>query len=265
MKHVKNKWALITGASSGIGAVFAQELAARGCHVILTARSESKLKELARQLSRTHGIQTEVIVSDLSQSGASSELYRTCTERGRKVDLLINNAGFATHGTFEDQSIEKNHEQIMLNVTSLVELTHLFLPEMLRKKSGAVINVASTAAFQPSPYMAVYGATKAFVLSFTQALWAENRNRGVQFLTLCPGSTETAFFEAVGTDDAVVGKKATPKHVVDVALRALGTNRSYVVDGRMNYFVSQLNRIFPKKVMLQVVSGLLRPSSQASK
>lgn len=262
MKQVKNKWALITGASSGIGEVFAHELAGKGCHLILTARSESKLKELARKLRQKHGIQTEVIVSDLSQAGASKELYQSCIDRGRSVDLLVNNAGFATHGLFEEQSIERNHAQMMLNVVALVELTHLFLPEMLRKRSGAVINVASTAAFQPSPYMAVYGATKAYVLSFTQALWEENRKRGVQFLTLCPGSTETSFFDALGTNDAVVGKKDTPKHVVEVALRSLGTNRSYVVAGRMNYLTSQINRIVPKKVMLQVVSGLLRPSTK---
>ncbi|WP_281885070.1 SDR family oxidoreductase [Paenibacillus sp. YYML68] len=259
MKNVNNKWTLITGASSGIGEVFAHELAAKGSHLILTARSESKLNDLAQKLSKKHGIQTEVIVSDLSQAGAPAELYQACIERGRSIDILINNAGFGTHGLFEEQSFDRNHDEIMLNVMAVVELTHLFLPEMLRKRSGVVINVASTAAFQPDPYMAVYGATKAFVLSFTQALWEENRKRGVQFLTLCPGSTETAFFDVLGTNDASVGKKATPKHVVDVALRSLGTNRSYVVAGSMNYINSQATRLIPKKIMLRIVSGMLRP------
>ncbi len=260
MKQVNEKWALITGASSGIGEVFAKELAAKGSHLILTARSESKLKELAQKLMDKYAIQTEVIVSDLAQAGAPTELYLECMDRGHRVDILINNAGFATHGFFESQALDRNQDQIMLNVMSLVELTHLFLPNMLDNRHGVVINVASTAAFQPNPYMAVYGATKAFVLSFTQALWEENRKRGVQFLTLCPGSTETDFFEAVGTNDAVVGKKASPKHVVDVALQSLGSRRSYVVAGRMNYLVSQLNRIVPKKVMLKTVSGLIRPT-----
>ncbi|WP_416150687.1 SDR family NAD(P)-dependent oxidoreductase [Salipaludibacillus sp. HK11] len=262
MKQVIDKWALITGASSGIGEVFAHELAAKGSHLILTARSESKLNDLARKLMEKYAIQTEVIVSDLSQAGAPTELYQEIMDRGRNVDILVNNAGFATHGLFENQSLERNHDQIMLNVMSLVELTYLFLPDMLKSRNGAVINVASTAAFQPAPYMAVYGATKAFVLSFTQALWEENRNRGVQFLTLCPGSTETAFFDSVGTNDAVVGKKASPKHVVDVALHSLGTRRSYVVVGRINYLASQINRIVPKKVMLQSISGLIRPTSK---
>jgi uncharacterized protein len=262
MKQVNDKWALITGASSGIGEVFANELAEKGSHLILTARSEPKLNDLAQKLTENYNIQTEVIVSDLSQAGAPAELYQECMERGRSVDILVNNAGFATHGLFEKQSIERNHDQIMLNVMALVELTHLFLPDLLKKRSGAVINVASTAAFQPAPYMAVYGATKAFVLSFTQALWEENRNRGVQFLTLCPGSTETAFFNTVGTTDAVVGKKASPKQVVDVALNSLGSSRSYVVAGHMNYLVSQINRFVPKKLMLKQVSGLLRPTNK---
>ncbi|RCW64217.1 SDR family NAD(P)-dependent oxidoreductase [Saliterribacillus persicus] len=260
MKELNGQWALITGASSGIGEVFARELAAKGSNLILTARSETKLTAIASELKKKYGIQTEVIVSDLSHSGASSALYRECQDRGHSVALLVNNAGFATHGFFEDQPLDRNHDQIMLNVMALVELTHLFLPEMLKKRKGAVINVASTAAFQPSPYMAVYGATKAFVLSFTQALWKENRNRGVQFLTLCPGSTETGFFDAVGTNDAVVGKKASPKHVVDVALKSLGTSRSYVVSGRMNYLASQVNRFVPKKVMLKAVSDIIRPT-----
>ncbi|MFC4402551.1 SDR family NAD(P)-dependent oxidoreductase [Gracilibacillus xinjiangensis] len=260
MKQVNEKWALITGASSGIGEVFAHELANKGSHLILTARSENKLTELAKKLTKRYGIQTEVIVTDLSQAGASAKLYHECMERGCSIDLLVNNAGFATHGYFEEQNLLRNHDQMMLNVVALVELTHLFLPEMLKNRSGAVINVASTAAFQPNPYMAVYGATKAFVLSFTQALWEENRKRGVQFLTLCPGSTETAFFEALGTNDAVVGKKVTPEHVVEVALHSLGTSRSYVIAGRKNYLVSQLNRLVPKKVMLQMVSRLIRPT-----
>ncbi|SER72705.1 hypothetical protein SAMN04487944_1095 [Gracilibacillus ureilyticus] len=261
MKQFNQKWTLITGASSGIGEVFAQELAAKGSHLILAARSESKLNTFAQKLMHKYGIKAEVIVSDLSRKNAAAMLYQECKERGLSIDILVNNAGFATHGLFEEQSLEKNHDQIMLNVMALVELTHLCLPEMLRNKKGAVINVASTAAFQPDPYMAVYGATKAFVLSFTQALWEENRKRGVQFLTLCPGSTETAFFDTLGTDDGVVGKKASPKHVVDAALQSLGTSRSYVVAGRMNYLVSQMTRILPKKVMLKTVSNLIGPSN----
>lgn len=258
MIAIKNKWTLITGASSGIGEAFAHEFAARGSHLILVARSESKLIALAEKLHKQHGIQAQVIVSDLSQNGSAAELYQQCVGRGLKVDCLINNAGFATHGLFEELSGSRQHDEVMLNVAAVVDLTHLFLPDMLKKKSGAVINVASTAAFQPTPNMAVYGATKAFVLSFTEALWEENRKRGVQFLALCPGSTETDFFNVVGAEEASVGKRDTPENVVQVAIRALQAKKGYAIPGLKNFISAQLSRFFTRKQMLFVVGRMLR-------
>lgn len=258
MVLLENKWTLITGASSGIGEAFAHEFASKGSHLILVARSEAKLSALAERLQREHRIQARFIVSDLSQEGSPARLHQQCVERGLSVDILINNAGFATHGLFEQLSGSRQHEEVMLNVMAVVDLTHLFLPEMLRRKSGVVINVASTAAFQPLPNMAVYGATKAFVLSFTQALWEENRKRGVQFLALCPGSTETEFFNVVGADEASVGKRDTPQNVVQVALRSLQAKKTYVIPGFKNYVSSQMSRFFTRKQMLFFVGRMLR-------
>lgn len=259
MIQVQNKWALVTGASSGIGEAFAHELAAKGSHLILTARSESKLVALADKLSKKHGIQTEVIVSDLSKEGSPAKLYQECLKRGLSVDILINNAGFASHGWFDQLPGDRVHEEVMLNVVAVVDMTHLFLPDILKKGSGIVINVASTAAFQPDPYMAVYGATKSFVLSFTQALWEENRKRGVQFLALCPGSTETPFFSVVGAEEASVGKRDTPEHVVQVALRSLEAGRPYAVAGLKNFITAQASRFLTSKQMLRIVERMLRP------
>ncbi|ASA25816.1 SDR family NAD(P)-dependent oxidoreductase [Paenibacillus donghaensis] len=258
MISLRNKWTLITGASSGIGEAFAHELAAQGSHLIVVARSEAKLIALSEKLQREHHIQVEVIVSDLSQEGSPARLYQQCVERGLSLDILINNAGFATYGLFEQLSGARQHEEVMLNVLAVVDLTHLFLPDMLSRNSGVVINVASTAGFQPLPNMAVYGATKAFVLSFTQALWEENRKRGVQFLALCPGSTETEFFDIVGANEASVGKRDTPQNVVQVALRSLQAKKVYAIPGFRNYISAQLPRFLSAKQMLFIVGRMLR-------
>ncbi|WP_028544414.1 SDR family NAD(P)-dependent oxidoreductase [Paenibacillus taiwanensis] len=258
MIPIQNKWTLITGASSGIGEAFAHEFAAKGSHLILVARSEAKLNALAEKLKQEHRIQTHVIVSDLSQQGSPNRLYQQCVERGLSVDILINNAGFATHGFFEQLSGTRQHEEVMLNVLAVVDITHLFLPDMLQRKSGVVINVASTAGFQPLPNMAIYGATKAFVLSFTEALWEENRKRGVQFLALCPGATETEFFNVVGADEASVGKRDTPENVVQVALRSLQAKKVYAIPGFNNYISAQMARFFTRKQMLYIVGRMLR-------
>lgn len=256
---IKGKWALVTGASSGIGEQFARQLAKQGSHLVLVARSESKLESLAAELRKMHGIKAEVISMDLAKEGAPSELYRQCQLLKVDIELLVNNAGFATHGMFEQVSGERQHEEVMLNVAAVVDMTHLFLPGMLRKNSGAVINVSSTAGFQPLPYMAVYGATKAFVLSFTQALWWENRDRGIKFFALCPGSTDTSFFNVVGAEEASVGKKDTPERVVEVALRALKEGKLYVVPGMQNYIGAQLARFITRKQGLRLVGNMLRP------
>ncbi|MNI50607.1 Sulfoacetaldehyde reductase [compost metagenome] len=163
---------------------------------------------------------------------------------------------------FEEVDAMRQQDEIMLNVLAVMNMTHLFLPGMLNRHSGTVINVSSTAAFQPDPYMAVYGATKSFVLSFTEALYEENRSRGVQFLALCPGATETAFFDVVNAEEASVGRRGTPEQVIQVAMDALKAGKPYAVPGMQNYLVAQLSRFLPRGRMLSIVGGMLRPRRQ---
>jgi short-subunit dehydrogenase len=182
MDLYKEKTALITGASTGIGAAFATRLAAAGTHLILVARSEEKLRALASQLATQHHIRAEVIVADLSRVGAAHTVFEETQQRGLTVDILINNAGLGTYGPFETLDAEREQQLILLNIATLVDMTHHFLPLMAARRQGVIINVASLAAFQPIPYMAVYAASKAFVLSFSEALWGEYRTKGVRVL-----------------------------------------------------------------------------------
>lgn len=256
--------ALITGASSGIGEAFARLLAAEGSSLILVARSEVKLQALAAELAERYNIHAEVIVADLSVVGVTRRVWEEVAAHGLAVDLLINNAGFGSYGTFDFLALPLETQQISLNITALVELTHLFLPGMLARKSGAVINVSSTAGFQPVPYMAVYGATKAFVLSFSEALWSEYRPRGIRVLALCPGATASAFKEVAGLDLPSFRKGAMAASVAAAALRALSQGRSYVVPGGKNYWSSLSSRFAPRAWVAQIGARMMRPSASAS-
>jgi short-subunit dehydrogenase len=261
MNSYNGKTVLITGASSGIGESFAREFARQGANLVLVARSEEKLRKLGDALTREHGIRVTVICADLAQPDSAAAIYERTVQEKITVDVLVNNAGFATHGYFDQLPLQRQSDEITVNVTAVVELTHHFLPGMVARQSGAIINVSSTSAFQPVPYMAVYAASKAFVLSFSEALWEENRNRGVYVLALCPGSTETPFFEVVGAQEASVGKRATPQAVVDAALRALGRKQSFVIEGRMNNFLAALPRLLPRSLTVKIVGQTVRPQS----
>ncbi len=193
-----NQTALITGASSGIGKEFATQLAAKGMDVILVARSTGKLQELATELQTQWNVNATVITADLSKEYGAKDVYKQTQELGLTVDYLVNNAGFATSGEFLSNPHETDHNQVMVNVAAVVDMTHLYLKDMVAKGSGTIINLASVVSFQPVPYMAVYGATKAFVLSFTESLWEEYRKKGIKVLALCPGATATSFFETAG-------------------------------------------------------------------
>jgi uncharacterized protein len=256
MFHYQGKTALITGASAGIGRAFAQELAKRGMNVILVARSSQQLYSLASDLHQTYGIRAEVVVADLSLDGAAAMVYKTVQERQLQVDLLINNAGFINYAPFESIAPDRDRAQVMVNITAVVDLTHTFIPDMLARGSGAVLNVASNGAFYPMPYMAVYAATKAFVLSFSEALWAEYRMRGLRVLALCPGPTKTnALLKEFDN-----GKAAAPEYVVKAALKALDEGRSYIVPGLANSFQARiLPRLLPRYLMVRVVERITRP------
>ncbi|WP_026297272.1 SDR family NAD(P)-dependent oxidoreductase [Paenibacillus daejeonensis] len=256
----QDQTALITGASSGIGEAYARELASRGCHVILTARSKTKLEALASELTRVHGVQAHALPCDLSQAGAPRMLAESISELGLPVNILINNAAFGTYGRFEEIDSGREQEEIMLNTSALVELTHLYLPGMLKRKEGVVVNVASMAAFAPCAYMAVYGATKAFVLSFSEALWAETRGRGVRVMALCPGATDTGFFDEVGSRDMVKGNAlSTPQRVVQAGFRGIDKGRSYIIDGRSNQFAALVSQLLPRRSLALANERISRP------
>src|SRR6266480_269080 len=258
------KTALITGASSGIGAAFATRLAAAGTHLILVARSEEKLRALASQLAKQHPIRAEVIVADLSRVGAALTVFEETQQRGLTVDILINNAAFGTFGQFDTLDAEREQQEILLNVATLVDLTHHFLPVMVARRQGAIINVASRAAFQPCPYMAVYGASKAFVLSFSEALWGEYRTKGVRILAVCPGETATEFFHVVGNGyDTPLGNVETLEKVVRVALRALGQGRPSVISGRQNALTANLSRFVPRGLVVRMMAQVSKPRQRA--
>jgi short-subunit dehydrogenase len=255
--------ALITGASSGIGEAFARELAAKKTNLVLVARSEDKLNQLAQQLRGQFNIQAEVIVQDLSESEAAHTLFHQVDRLGLGVDLLINNAGFGDYGAFGDRPLDKQIEMIQLNITALVGLTGLFLPEMKQRGSGSIINVSSIAGFQPLPYMSVYAATKAFVLNFTEALWAENKNSGVRFLALCPGPTESQFFQIAEFPTSFGGKNnnnmTSADEVVKDALKALEKNQSTVVTGGLgNQLVVNIPRFLPRDWLVGAVEKQFR-------
>lgn len=255
--------ALITGASSGIGEAFAQELAQNGMDVVLVARSEDKLQALAKQLRSQHSIQAEVIVQDLTAPEAATAVYKAVENLGWNIDLLINNAGFGDYGVFCDRPRQKQLDMIQLNVAALVDLTHQFLPAMVERQSGSIMNVASIAAFQPLPYLSVYAATKAFVLSFSEALWEENRKHNVCVLAVCPGSTDSKFFEAADFPSAFANssqKTASAETVAKEALQALSAKKSNVVTGGIgNWFISMVPRIWPRQSLVKGVAKVMQP------
>ena len=250
--------ALITGASSGIGEVFARKLAARGRNVLLVARSEDKLITLCNELGRSNSIRAQYVALDLSEPEAAKTLFDEAAQRGLTVDMLINNAGFGSMGEFGTLDLERELNMIDLNIKSLVELTHRFLQPMLERKQGTIINVASTASFQAVPFMATYAATKAFVLSFSEALWEENRAYGIKVMALCPGVTETNFFEAARGHKPPARVSQTPEEVVDTALRGLARGRSHIISGWTNFLMTQSERLAPRSLITRVAGRMMR-------
>lgn len=258
------KTALITGASSGIGKTFAQELATHQSNLILVARSQDKLHQLAQQLQSDHALNVEVIVQDLTEPRAGQKVYDQVKEKGLSVDLLVNNAGFGDYGPFTQRDLSRQLEMVQLNITVLVELTYLFLDQMQQRGNGGIINVASIAGFQALPYLSTYAATKAFVLSFSEALWSENQGTGVHVFALCPGPTESNFFERAefptrltnGNQNGLTSSEA----VVKEALQTLEKNRSNVVTGGLtNQIIVNISRFFPREFLAKAVEKQFRP------
>jgi len=250
---------LITGASSGIGAAFARRLAALGRNVFLVARSEDKLITLCNELGRISNIRAQYLATDLSKSDSALNLVEETKKRGLNINTLINNAGFGSMGDFAKLDIARELNMIDLNIKALVELTYRFLVPMRELKQGTIINVASTAGFQPVPFMATYAASKAFVLSFSEALWEENRAHGIHVMALCPGVTETNFFEAAQVDHPPMRTAQTAEDVVATALRGLARQKSHVVSGWTNLLMVEAERFVPRSLVIRVAGKALRP------
>lgn len=263
MRDYQGKTAVVTGASSGIGVEFAKRLAERGANLVLVARRKERLQTVAKEIKAEHKINIEIVVADLSEIGAAEKLFKSLQRKKIQVDVLINNAGFGTMGEFKNSSLEKFTEEIQLNISTLVQLSRLVLPGMVERKHGVLVNVASTAAYQPVPYMAVYAATKAFVLSFTEALWGELAGSGVSALALSPGGTKTEFFEVAseGKRTDGFGSMQTVEQVVATALAALDKSNPppSVISGGMNAAMARSGRLVSRKAVIKIARSMFKP------
>jgi short-subunit dehydrogenase len=250
---------LVTGASSGIGRDLAREFAADGHHLVLVARNVAALERLADELARAHGVDARILPVDLGEPGASRRHYDQLDREHVSVDVVVNNAGFGLQGAFAEHTPERIAEMIQVNVAAVTELTRLFLPAMLARNRGGFLNVASTAAFQPGPFMAVYYATKAYVLSFTEAIAEVVSGTELRIRCLAPGPTATGFAEAAHMSDTALFKRVGTMKSIDVArIGYAGWKRrkTIVIPGATNRFGASLVRVSPRAVVRKVIRRL---------
>lgn len=255
--------ALVTGASSGLGVEFARQLAARGSNLVLVARRRDRMDALATQLRAEHGCEVTVISRDLSTYRAGKLLMTDVERRGLTIDVVINNAGFGTYGPLYKEDVDRIADEVSLNVNALVDITRAVLPGMVERDRGVIVNVASTAAFQPLANFATYAATKAFVLSFTEALWGETEESNVRALALCPGATATEFFDVAGSE-AATGPMAPAAEVVAEAFAALEKRKPSVIHGRNNKLAPFAMRFFSRTFVIRLARKVMaknRPES----
>ena len=246
------KTALITGASLGIGLAFAHVFAAQNNDLILVARSSDKLNLLAAELTEKYGITVKIITADLSDMDQVQQVYDTCIKDGIEVEYLINNAGFGDFKNFAGEDWGKIEDMIDLNIKALTKLCRLFIPAMVARKSGKILNLASTAAFQPGPGMAVYFASKSFVLFLSEALYSELKDTGVSVTCLCPGPTESGFKAAASMDSANIfkGKIPTSKEVAEFGYKAMMKNKMTVIHGLLNTVMATAGRLVPRGLVV---------------
>lgn len=261
LQEGQDHWALVTGASSGIGREFCRSLAAAGMHVAMVARRESLLTSLAKEIHDQHRVQTLPIPEDISRDGAAARIHETLKQHGATVRLLVNNAASGRWGPFENESADNYQNMIHLNTTALVSLCREFLPDLVSFPTSAVINVSSQAAYQPVPFMAVYGATKAFVHSFSQALYGEWKKRGVHVQTLVPGPTESEFDAKAGAYEVGITRRGSPRDVVAAALAGLPKDQPVVASIRGTYKQRLFAAIAPSRMVIQTVAKMFAPPS----
>jgi short-subunit dehydrogenase len=253
--HNSRPTAVVTGASAGIGLAIARVLARRQYDLVLVARREPELRHVARLLEEAHGNRARVLPLDLADPGSAAALHRAVRDLGITVDLLVNNAGFGLRGRFDTSDMEVDARMIQVNVAALVALTRAFLPGMIERRSGCVLNVASIASFVPGPYMSVYYATKAFVLSFSEAIAEELRDSGVHVSALCPGPTPTEFQAVAGIRASRVTRLGvlSPEAVAEAGVAGALAGRRVVIPGARNALVPWAARLLPRRVMTRLV------------
>src|SRR5713101_4110516 len=244
MERWRDKWALVTGASAGIGRALVEQLAAAGAHLVLTARRRDRLEQLA---------------ADLMLPRAPDELFAFTQGKGIEIELLVNNAGFGNYGPFYKSELSRELAMTQVNCTAVVHLTRLFLPAMVERKHGDVLILGSTASFQGVPFIATYAATKAFDLLFAEALAEEVREFGVRVCCLCPGATQSEFREVAGTPARATAHQETAEKVARVGLRALAAGKSYVISGMGNYLMAQSERLTPRRMVTRIAGSMFRP------
>jgi short-subunit dehydrogenase len=255
------KWALITGASAGIGWALAQQLAAGGAHLVLTARRADRLQKLAKELASQYKVQVEVFTSDLIRPEAPEEIHAFTTRKGIDVELLVNNAGFGAFGYAHEIPAAKIMEMIQVNCSAVAHLTRLYLPAMVERRHGDILIVSSIAAYQPVPFNSAYAATKAFDLLFAEGIAEEVRPFGVRVCALCPGSTSTEFAEVAQQPARLFRVAETSEKVARVGLAALAKGKSRVVSGAMNLLMMESQRLAPRSLVVKMAAKMMHPSN----
>jgi len=259
MDRWRGRWAVVTGASAGIGRAMAEELAASGVHLVITARRGDRLEQLAQTLRFDHGIQAETVTADLESPRGPGEIFAFTQMKGLAVDLLVNNAGVGSYGEFYRSDLLSQIGIVKLNCQAVVHLTHLFLPAMIERQGGDILIVASTAAFQAVPYSATYAASKAFDLLFAEALAEEVERHGVRVCALCPGPTESDFHAVSGVPSHVGPAIEPARRVARVGLEALANGRHSVVSGFKGWLGVQVQRAVSRRTVTGAAEKLLRP------
>jgi hypothetical protein len=259
--HWRGKWALVTGASAGIGAALAQELAASGTNLVLTARRKERLEELAKKLAAAYKVSTEVFSADLAECNAPDKIFAFTRDKGIEVGLLINNAGFGSYDEFVTSELPRQLDMVQVNCSAVVHLTQLFLPRMIQRQRGDVLILASTASFQAVPYISTYAATKAFDLLFAEGLAEEMKPYGIRVCALCPGSTESEFL-AVAGQPKFARNAETAEKVAHTGLKALAAGRSYVISGFGNYLGAHGERLVPRRFVTKIAAGMFKPKKR---
>ncbi len=253
------KWALVTGASAGIGKAIAEELAAAGANLIVTARRTERLVALASHLSAKHSVKVEVFQADLTHPEATRDIHAFTSGKGIEVELLVNNAGFGAFGHIQDIPIERLLEMIRVNCLAVVELTRLYLPAMIGRRRGDVLIVASTASFQPVPFISVYAATKAFDLIFAEGIAEEVRPFGVSVCALCPGTTDTEFQEVAQQPNRAFRFAETAQKVARVGLEGLAHGETCVISGGRNRWMVRAIRLAPRRLVARMAARVMGP------